>query len=325
MKFNLSALYRLCEVSAIHAETVSSLTHQFLIRAWEKITRKAGGSAAKPSPKYGLIFVGGCPRSGTTALQMFLGSHPAIATGRETHLVDFYVGPFLRQYINEAQLTKCDDGIRRFVDESDVRRWCQTFSGAVFETMLSLKPGAAIVLEKTPDNAIFGCEIAELFPSACFISVIRDPRGVAASLFAASRESWGTWAPDSAAGAAKMWLRAIKTLPALDRAFGNRHIYVRYEDFLNPHLGARSRLVDFLATHFPEHAFKLAQFVLPGVGSAGDLGISDQRHNPSMEQRNNFFRKGIADGWQTELTSADAKAIERLCGLEMPKFGYSLE
>ena len=272
--------------------------------------------------KYGLIFIGGCPRSGTTALQLFLGSHSAIATTRETHLFDFYVGPFLQRYRNEAQLTKSNDGIRRLLSESDMMRWCHTFSEAVFERMLSLKPSAAIVLEKTPGNSKYGCRIAELFPSYCFISVIRDPRGVAASFLAASRHAWGAWASSAVPAIAQKWLGAIGTLPVLDRAFGRRHIYIRYEDFLNPNADARGRLIGFLVSQFPKQAFELSQFALPEVGSTSDLGLSDDQYNPSKEGRTDFFRRGIPDGWQTELATRDIKIIERLCGAEMQKLGY---
>ena len=194
---------------------------------------------------------------------------------------------------------ECDDGIRNSLSESDMMHWCRKFHAAVCEKMLAPKPGAAIVLEKTPDNTMFGCEIAGLFPKSCFVSVIRDPRGVAASFLAASRQPWGTWAPATASAAARRWLRAIKTLPLLESAFGRRHIYIRYEDLLNPKKGARGRLIDFLASQFPEQAFQLSQFALPEVGSAIDLGLSDDRGNPTKEDRIHFFRRGLPEGWQT--------------------------
>ena len=271
---------------------------------------------------YGIVLIGGCPRSGTTALQVFLGQHPAVATTRETHLFDYYVVPFLRRYANEAEWMKCADGIRHLIPDPDVVGWCRAFAGSVLEAMLRQKPGAKIVLEKTPDNALYGREILRLFPDACFISVIRDPRAVAASFQAASRQPWGKWAPASARDAAQTWLRSVQSIPELKRRFGKRHIVIRYEDFLDPQAGARARLIDFLAAHFPKQAFKLSQFTLPEVGATVDLGLRDDGHNPSKDERNGFFRRGLAEGWRTELAPADARIIRRLCGPMMRRFGY---
>src|SRR5579859_5410783 len=94
------------------------------------------------------IFLVGCPRSGTTWLQIVLGSHPAIATVRETHLFDRYLADIYGRYEDEAQkLGK--DGLRILLDETRLDRLCRQFADGVLAAIAETKPGCAAVLEKT--------------------------------------------------------------------------------------------------------------------------------------------------------------------------------
>jgi hypothetical protein len=139
---------------------------------------------------------------------------------------------------------------------------------------------------------------------------------------AASAHSWGAWAPSTAADAAQRWLDAIAALPAIDRSFGRRHIRVRYEDFIDARSDARTTLIAFLASQCPDQAFRPSQFALPAAGLTADLGLSDDRYNPTKDDRADFFRRGTPDGWRTELTRADIETIEVLCRDDMEKLGY---
>src|SRR5215212_1014119 len=48
-----------------------------------------------------LLFIVGCPRSGTTWLQRLLAGHPDVRTGQESDLFDIYLGPQLRAWKRE--------------------------------------------------------------------------------------------------------------------------------------------------------------------------------------------------------------------------------
>src|ERR1700682_5616707 len=48
-----------------------------------------------------LLFVVGCPRSGTTWVQRLLATHPGIRTGQESDVFDQYIGPQLRTWQHE--------------------------------------------------------------------------------------------------------------------------------------------------------------------------------------------------------------------------------
>src|SRR5579872_7450610 len=66
-------------------------------------TASAGGDAYVRPDDTGanLLFVVGCPRSGTTWVQRLLATHPCIRTGQESDLFDLYVGPQLRTWQQE--------------------------------------------------------------------------------------------------------------------------------------------------------------------------------------------------------------------------------
>src|SRR5205085_953700 len=50
-----------------------------------------------------LLFVVGCPRSGTTWIQRLLATHPCVRTGQESDLFDLYIGPQLRTWQHELE------------------------------------------------------------------------------------------------------------------------------------------------------------------------------------------------------------------------------
>lgn len=123
-----------------------------------------------------LIFVGGCPRSGTTLVQNMLDSHPDIFGGPEfLHLQDF------------IQLRK---KLRRSISVGWIDLFCsyddldRHLSGLVQNLFLHLadRYGCRYMSEKSPMNILVLSELTELFPEAHFIHVIRDPRAIVSSM-----------------------------------------------------------------------------------------------------------------------------------------------
>ena len=123
-----------------------------------------------------LIFVGGSPRSGTTLVQNMLDSHPDSLGGPEfLHLPDII-------------------GVRNQLRRSIARKWIDEFCSPegvdqltsifVEDLLLPLADtyGCKFLSEKTPSNVLIFAELAELFPGARFIHVVRDPRAIIASM-----------------------------------------------------------------------------------------------------------------------------------------------
>ncbi len=123
-----------------------------------------------------LIFVGGAPRSGTTLVQNILDSHPTIYGGPEFDHVPTILA------LRKALLDSVASGrIDVFCDIGDV----DDAIGSFIEQLLlptADKNNCDTLSEKSPMNIIAFVGLLDVFPSARFFHVIRDPRATVSSL-----------------------------------------------------------------------------------------------------------------------------------------------
>ena len=134
-------------------------------------------------PRPGFIFVGGAPRSGTTLLQNMLDSHPQITGGPEfLHLPDIIrlrrlMQPNLRKGWLDEYCTKAqaDAYIKQMIDN--------------FLLPIARNTPTSLISEKTPANIKVFADLAELYPDALFIQLLRDPRAVVASMLKVGRRA----------------------------------------------------------------------------------------------------------------------------------------
>lgn len=140
------------------------------------------------------VFIVGCPRSGTTLIQMLLGSHKDIYTCRETHffqrirrigkkkLLDHL---FLdrRRVMSAYAFIKARNELLLQHEPDRVR----TFGSAAhfLERLMSSEAtarGKSEWVEKTPAHLFYVPLIGRHIPSAQFVHILRDGRDVVASL-----------------------------------------------------------------------------------------------------------------------------------------------
>jgi hypothetical protein len=134
-------------------------------------------------PKPGFIFVGGAPRSGTTLLQNMLDSHPQITGGPEfLHLPDIIR---LRRLM-QPNLSKgwLDEYCTKAQADANIKQMIDNFLLPVARNMPT-----AYISEKTPANINVFADLAELYPDALFIQLLRDPRAVVASMLKVGRRA----------------------------------------------------------------------------------------------------------------------------------------
>lgn len=129
------------------------------------------------APEPGPIFVVGSMRSGSTMLRLILDSHPHVAIGAETGFMgglaaareipgwNFGRGWYERVGWDEAEMDRrlhdfYDGMFRRHAQRQGKRRWG----------------------EKTPFHTLHMDLMAQVFPEAVFVGIVRHPGGVAASL-----------------------------------------------------------------------------------------------------------------------------------------------
>ncbi|MFO1540960.1 MAG: sulfotransferase family protein [Chloroflexota bacterium] len=177
------------------------------------------------------IFIIGAPRSGTTLLRLILDSHPSISCGEETH--------FLRD------LEPIVGRHWRMLGPYAVPRdwWLARIRALYtdFQAQVLAGRGKRRWAEKDPTYTLVLPFIAELFPDALYVHVVRDGRDVVASF----RDRWG-WR--SAARAANgEWARYVRAARALANGpTAPRYRELRYESIVADPEGTLRPLFAFL-------------------------------------------------------------------------------
>jgi hypothetical protein len=269
---------------------------------------------------YRVAMIVGVPRSGTTFLQIVMSSHPGIATARETHLFDQYIGPLVDRYSSEFQRLKAADGISRLIDRQTLLHGLRSVATSTLSAIHARCPTASVVLEKTPDHLLRLRLISACLPDTRFFHIVRDPRGVAASMKAASRQEWGYWAPKDAAAIAQRWTRGIELALRHAPQLGDRYRQLRYEDLFLKGGALVNELYDWLGLSvdptLPDNLS--AKFPISAM-----LDRAVDPSDPRNEPRENFFRRGDPASWKEELSTAEIAQIEEICGPRMQELGYS--
>ena len=181
----------------------------------------------------GPIFVVGSMRSGSTMLRLILDSHPRIAIGPET---GFMGAVLAAKSIPNWRNGK--DWYRRLdwhEDELDAR--LREFYGGMFARYAAAQ-GKQRWGEKTPFHTSHMASMAQVFPDAAFVGIVRHPGAVAASL----RKSFHYTFPDALSYWAATNLDMVRAAFGLGSAFA----LLRYEDLVVEHEPVLRELMDFL-------------------------------------------------------------------------------
>ena len=144
----------------------------------------ADGSSAAPT----LVLLVGAPRSGTTWLQTMLAAHPEVASPQETDLFRRYLEPLTEAWQwqlrggPEAWAQRRLKGLPTVLTTEEFTEITRDFAAAIVRKAAALRPGATIVLEKSPSTSLCADVIAELTPDARVVHLVarRPRRGVVA-------------------------------------------------------------------------------------------------------------------------------------------------
>jgi glycosyltransferase involved in cell wall biosynthesis len=272
------------------------------------------------------IFILGVPRSGTTLLSFILDSHPHIAAGRETLILQG-----IKQILGDADGN--DDttllfrnwyqryGLEREQFLDYVRKFLNEFFGD-YARKCEKKRWA----EKTPLHIYHAELIHEIYPRAKLIHMIRDPRAVCAS-----RKVW----KGTIVEFAKEWADQNIRLSDFGAQLGpNLYKKIRYEDLaLNP----RSVLTD-LMNYLEEPMFESLLHhetvsSLRYIAAGSDKSI-DPLHarvyqekfvvegGPKNDPRRTIDTESLGL-WMTALKQSEMSTIEEITRKGMIRFGYS--
>jgi hypothetical protein len=123
-----------------------------------------------------LIFVGGCPRSGTTLVQRILDCHPEIYGGPEFDFI-----PSIMNIFQEMRSAVQSGRIDAILDEETLVNAFRSLLITLFLPKLEAE-GVTYLSEKTPSNVLAFPWLDQCAPEAKKILVLRDPRDVVSSM-----------------------------------------------------------------------------------------------------------------------------------------------
>lgn len=257
------------------------------------------------------IFLGGCPRSGLTLLRVVLDSHPCLTCGPDSGVLGL---------VRAAQDFESKLGeLHRGYFELPTDRVRANFSTAISEILAARAEAARKprVAEKSPMNILMFRTLADLFPDAKFVHVVRDGRDVAASLTARNWINPRTGRLfeycANAGAAAAYWSGLVSIGRAAEEGLGPGKVFrIRYEDIaLAPEATLRG-LFDFLDLPWSAEVLNhdRRNHDLAGLELESAAALA-QPINASSVGR---FRIGLSPG--------DVARVEATAGTELAALGY---
>ena len=247
-----------------------------------------------------LIFLIGPPRSGTTMLQRMLGSHSAVFTHPEPHIITplAHLGYF--NNVNRAPYDHINaaEAIREFVadlpgGEQDYLDACRAYADVLYGRMLE-PSGKQMLLDKTPAYALVLGFLSRLYPRARYIVLTRHPLAVLSSY----AESFFAGDYHSAVGFNDILGRYVPAMAAFLRQAEVEFHHVRYEDLVQDPEAQLSAIFSFLG--------------LPDQKGAVDYGAHQHTEksygDPKVKHHTRPTTESLAK-WAAEL-AADGRKLE---------------
>jgi hypothetical protein len=269
-------------------------------------------------------FVVGCGRSGTTLMRALLDAHPDLAVPFESYFPVWFARHRTRYERPEGF------AVDRFVDDvvahESFQRWGldaarvrtslrdaapATYPDAVraYYAVYAHAHGKSRYGDKTPLFVLHIPLLAELFPEAVFVHMVRDGRNVVLSRV---ETAWGT---DRFDFEALQWRSQIERGRADGRVLGpDRYLEVRYEDLVTDPEGQARRVCALAAVDFD-----------PAMLTYHEHAETILDHQPFPEEHRNLTRPptaGLRD-WTAELPAPRVELFEQLAGDTLTTFGYA--
>jgi len=264
------------------------------------------------------IFVLGRGRSGTTLVRAILDSHPELSIADESHFIVPMASERRRYETPEGIDTESFmEGIRHRLGRWELRE--DVVRGELAAAQPRHFPDAVRCVyrayakvhgksrygDKTPIHVIHIKTLAQLFPEARFVHVIRDGRDASLSYMDL------TFGPATLAEAAIYWRRFVRRGRRAGAALGpQRYLEVRYEDLVADPEPVAFNLSNFCGLRFDPAMLTYFERADRIVGSTSHYR---NVHLPPT--------RGLRD-WRNEMSRRDLAVFEALAGDLLSELGY---
>jgi Sulfotransferase family len=273
------------------------------------------------------VFVGGCPRSGTTLLRTMLNSHPDLAIPHETRII-------IDGYRSRAEWGDLGDPenrrrLARWVVERKVSRHRRLTEDAdeLVERMVAAAPTIGSVLgagfrlyaerhgkprwgEKRPSVVLNLDAVFAMFPDAQYVNIVRDPRAAVASIRRVGRRHG--WGAHGIPGATDTWERSARAADRWRRRLGaDRFLEVQYEHLVSDPAAVLGRIVGFLEL---DAAGLDAMLHYHEAADLRDAKLHALAAKPVTSER--------LRAWEEALRPREIALVESVLGGWMRRYGY---
>jgi sulfotransferase family protein len=265
----------------------------------------------------GPIFIGGHGRSGTTWVYDVLCAHEEVGGVFESQL--FYPrvmgGVFARVEWNSdfvadrAHTFGRGFGLHQMISREQLVEDIRELAGRWMAR--ALQPNDRYLVEKTPAHLERMDLIAEVFPDARFVHVIRDGRDVALSMRAAA----SSWMWSAKVGhpffyrLARRWNATIEAISKAGARRPERYLEVRYEDLHADPLPTLRTLFGFCRIPHDD-------------GTLSDIIKKTEFDSHTVRGEDSFRRRGNVGDWREEFGPLRALAFQRAAGDMLMAKGY---
>lgn len=270
------------------------------------------------------FFIVGASRSGTTMLRLMLNAHSRLAVPDELKYFRHVDG----LYDLTAWQTPLSTDERRALVRGYLAARGDVFPGtsadletvALADSDRTLRGPYRTLLahwarsrgkgrwgEKTPHNIFYVDVLADMFPDAQFVHVVRDPRAVVQSMNASSYYSGET------VFNALNWRKSIRhgTRLCRDHLRSDQHLTVQYEALVRRPEPTLRAVCAFLSESFEPQMLRFYE--------TAERDMAGQIRTPSIASP---VTEEAVSKWRERLVPAAVAIIERLCGKEMETYGY---
>ena len=247
------------------------------------------------------IFVVGTMRSGSTLLRLILDSHENIAIGEETGFAGgLSAARTIPGWRYGGDWSTRIGWTREEVDD----RLRELYSG-MFERH-AVSQGKKRWGDKTPFHSWHMTDLAEVFPDAVFVAIVRHPGAVVSSL----KKKFHYAVPEASAYWTSTNVEVIRQGLALGR---DRFALVRYEDVVEHPEPTLRALVGWLGEPWSDDLLR-HQEVQAAKGAPRLVDGSTSTREP--------IDPGKAVAWQQSLTAAEVAAVRERTGAVAGLLGY---
>lgn len=290
-------------------------------------------------PSESPVFIIGSPRSGTTMLRLMLAAHPDLVVPPECGFVIWWL-PKYRAWTAADTTTRLDAFLADLVSSRKFETWNldpatireaalaappNSYATLVSRVYLSYARSIAKPVQRWGDKNNFHVhhipELADLFPEARFIHIVRDGRDVACSYRElASLRSPSPYAPrlpSATPEIATEWAANVsRAADALAVLSAHRTTTVFYEDLARDPEPQLHRLCAFLGLPFSQDMLRF-----------GELN-RERSLEPAEFMAWKRKTSGAADPsgigrFRRELATSDIAAFETVARAALERFGYT--